>query len=68
MSLQPMTVKQAVLIMTVVVILWIPMATFLVFYSQAYSQRQIALIALANIFVSVSLLVAIYRRWISKVK
>jgi hypothetical protein len=60
-----MNVKQAILIMTVVVILWIPMATFLVFYSQAYSQRHIALV---NIFVSVSLLIAVYRRWISKVK
>jgi hypothetical protein len=68
MSLQPMTVRQAILIMSVVLILWIPMATFLVFYSQAYSERQIALIALINIFVSVSILIAIYRRWISKVR
>jgi hypothetical protein len=68
MSLQPMTVRQAILIMTVVVILWIPMATFLVFYSQAYSQRQIALIALVNLFVSVTLLILIYRRWIGKAR
>ena len=68
MSLEPMTVRQAILIMTVVVILWIPMATFLVFYSQAYSQRQIALIALVNMSVSVPLLILIYRRWISKVR
>jgi len=68
MKAEPMSVKQGALIMILVVILWIPMAVFLVFYSQAYSQRQIALIALVNIFVSVSLLVAIYRRWISKVK
>lgn len=63
-----MTVRQAILIMTVVVILWIPMAAFLVFYSQAYSQRQIALIALVNMSVSVLLLILIYRRWISKVR
>jgi hypothetical protein len=68
MRLEPMNVKQAVLIMTLVVILWIPMTTFLVLYSQAYSPRHIALIGLANIFVSVSLLVAVYRRWISKVR
>ena len=68
MSLEPMTVRQAILIMTVVVILWIPMATLLVFYSQAYSQRQIALIALVNMSVSVPLLILIYRRWISKVR
>jgi hypothetical protein len=63
-----MSMKQTTLIMILVVILWIPMTAFLVFYSQTYSPRQIALIGLINIFVSVSLLIAIYRRWISKIK
>jgi hypothetical protein len=68
MRFEPMNAKQAILIMTVIVFLWIPMATFLVFYRQAYSQRQIGFIALVNIFVSVSLLIVVYRQWISKVK
>ena len=68
MKSEPMNAKQATLIMLIVVILWLPMAAFLVFYSGVYSQRQIALVALANIFVSVSLLIAAYRRWISKIK
>jgi hypothetical protein len=68
MSFEPVTVKQAALIMAVVVILWVPMTTFLLLFSQTYSPRQIGVVALINMLISVPLLILIYRRWISKVQ
>lgn len=66
LKLEPATPKQATLAIATAAILWIPIAVFLIFFHDKVSPRQIGLIGLLNLAVSVSLLVWIYRKWISK--
>jgi drug/metabolite transporter (DMT)-like permease len=62
------TPKQAVVIIFVAVVLWVPMICFIIFYGQRFSPRQIAGIGAVNLLVGVSLLVVAYRKWIRHLK
>ena len=62
------TRKQAAAIIAVAVILWIPMTGFIIFYSQDFSDRQVAAIGAVNLVVGVSVLILAYRRWIRYLK
>jgi hypothetical protein len=68
MSAEPMNAKQAALIIAVAVILWVPMLSFILFFSDSYSPRQIAAIGAVNMLIGVPLLIVIYRRWIRTVR
>jgi nitrate/nitrite transporter NarK len=63
-----MTPKQAIWIMAVEVVLWIPMSVFLVFFSGRFSPREVGMFALINIMVCVPTLILVYKTWISKMR
>ena len=65
---QPMNAKQAVVILLLAAILWAPMMTIIFFFSQSFSPRQLGAVGLINIFVSVSILILVYRRWIRQLR
>jgi hypothetical protein len=62
------TPKQAAAIILAAAALWVPMICFIIFYSQAFSPRQIAAIGAANLFVGVSVVILAYRKWIRRLK
>jgi len=62
------TPKQVVVTMVFVIILWIPMMTFLIWFSQGFSERQKAAIGGVNLLIGVSLLIVVYRKWIQHIK
>lgn len=58
--------RQATLIIVVAACLWLPMALLMIYKFNDFSPRQIGVIALGNLAICVSILVTVYRRWISK--
>jgi hypothetical protein len=66
--MEPLTSRQAALIIAIAAILWAPMMTFFFFFGQDFSPRQLGVIGAINMVVSVPLLILISRRWILKVK
>jgi hypothetical protein len=62
----PQSPRQAVLIVVVATLLWVPMILFLIFGLEKYSPGQIGPIALVNLVAGVSILILAYRKWISR--
>ena len=68
MSYPQLLLKQKVVIIALAAVLWVPMTFFLIFYSDKFSERQCASVALANMTIGVSILVWSFRTWIQKIK
>jgi hypothetical protein len=71
MEYQPVTGKQALLIVALTIILWTPGMLAVIFTVNGVwhvSDRQLSLFAPVNVIVGVGLLIWIYRKWISKIE
>lgn len=60
--------KQAVAIIVVAALLWIPMVCYIFFWWDDFSPTQTSMIGFVNLVVATSLLAFIYRRWIRHLK
>jgi nitrate/nitrite transporter NarK len=64
----PITAKQAVLILAIAALLWIPMTLFIIYFSNDFSPRQMGLVGAVNMLICVPTLILLYRNWISKMR
>lgn len=60
----PPTPKQAIAIILLAAVLWVPAVCLIVFDSQGLSPRQMAVIGAVNLVIMVSILILAYRKWI----
>jgi hypothetical protein len=68
-KLAPVTPKQAAWIILLAAVLWIPMTLFILHAVKVNTPpRTVAVVGIINLFVSVSSLILIYRKWISKLR
>lgn len=61
-----MNPKQAVVLIGLSFLLWVPMALFIIIFVHRIPARALALVGLMNMFCMVTVLVQTYRRWIYK--
>jgi len=49
-------------------VLWVPMTLFLIFFSERFTERQMAGFALVNMVMAMTVLVWSFRTWVQRIK